>query len=104
MQNAERVGAQLRRSIESLAKRHPLIGDVRGAGLFLGVELVRDRESLEPANDETRSVANKMRDAGVLVGIDGPHANVLKIRPPLVFTEVDAKRLVEALQKALSSI
>lgn len=104
MQNAERVGAQLRRSIESLAEQHPLIGDVRGAGLFIGVELVRDRTSLEPATQETRSVANKMRDAGVLVGIDGPHANVLKIRPPLVFSEIDAKRLIEALQTALGSI
>jgi 4-aminobutyrate aminotransferase-like enzyme len=72
--------------------------------LFIGVELVRDRASLEPATEETRKVANKMRDAGVLVGIDGPHANVLKIRPPLAFSEVDAKRLLEALQTALSSI
>jgi 4-aminobutyrate aminotransferase-like enzyme/Ser/Thr protein kinase RdoA (MazF antagonist) len=100
-ERAARVGAQLRSQIEKLARRHPLIGDVRGAGLFIGVELVRDRSTLEPATEETAAIVNRMRDLGVLVGIDGPHANVLKIRPPLVFDESHARQLTDALDRAL---
>ena len=100
-ERAERVGAKLRSQIEELAGQHPLIGDVRGAGLFIGVELVRDRLTLEPATDETTAIVNRMRDLGVLVGIDGPHSNVLKIRPPLVFGENHALQLTDALDRAL---
>ena len=101
---AERVGAQLRSQIGELARQHPLIGDVRGAGLFIGVELVRDRSTLEPAADEAAAIVNRMRDLGVLLGIDGPHANVLKIRPPLVFDENHALQLTDALDCALQEI
>jgi len=101
---AARVGSQLRSQIEKLAGQHSLIGDVRGAGLFIGVELVRDRSTLEPATEETASVINRMRDLGVLVGIDGPQANVLKIRPPLIFDESHALQLTEALDQALGDL
>jgi 4-aminobutyrate aminotransferase-like enzyme/Ser/Thr protein kinase RdoA (MazF antagonist) len=101
---AARVGAQLRSQIEKLAEQHPLIGEVRGAGLFIGVELVRDRSTLEPAAEEAAAIVNRMRDLGVLVGIDGPHANVLKIRPPLVFDENHALQLTDALDRALQEI
>jgi 4-aminobutyrate aminotransferase-like enzyme/Ser/Thr protein kinase RdoA (MazF antagonist) len=103
-ERAARVGAKLRSQIERLAEQHPLIGDVRGAGLFIGVELVRDYSTLEPAAEETAAVVNRMRDLGVLVGIDGPHANVLKIRPPLVFDENHALQLTNALDRALQEI
>jgi 4-aminobutyrate aminotransferase-like enzyme len=103
-QNADRVGAYLRSGLESLADRHPLIGDVRGSGLFVGVELVRDRESLEPATEETDAIVNAMREDGVLVGIEGVNGNVLKIRPPLVFSQANADQLVAALDGALESI
>ena len=103
-QRAADVGAQLRAQIEGLAEKYPLIGDVRGAGLFIGVELVRDRSTLEPAAEEAATIINRMRDLGVLVGIDGPHANVLKIRPPLVFDENHALQLTDALDRALQEI
>ncbi len=103
-ERAALVGAQLRSQIEKLAQQHPLIGDVRGAGLFIGVELVRDRSTLEPATEEAAATVNRMRDIGVLVGIDGPHANVLKIRPPLVFDESHALQLTDALDQALREI
>ena len=102
--NARRVGALLHSRLTSLSDEHPLIGDVRGAGLFIGVELVRDRTTLEPATAETGTVVNRMRDAGVLIGIDGPNANVLKIRPPLVFDETHAEQLTDALDAALGAI
>jgi 4-aminobutyrate aminotransferase-like enzyme len=98
---AARVGAKLRSQIEKLAKQHPLIGDVRGAGLFIGVELVRDHSTLEPAAQETRAIVNRMRDLGVLIGREGRHGNVLKIRPPLVFDENHALQLTDALDQAL---
>jgi 4-aminobutyrate aminotransferase-like enzyme len=101
---AARVGAILRAQIETLAGQHPLIGDVRGAGLFIGVELVRDRSTLEPAAKETAAVANRMRELGVLVGVEGPFANVLKIRPPLVFDENHALQFTDALDRALRDL
>jgi 4-aminobutyrate aminotransferase-like enzyme len=103
-ERAARVGSLLRSQIEKLAEQHPLIGDVRGAGLFIGVELVRDHTTLEPAAKETAAVVNRMRELGVLVGIEGPCGNVLKIRPPLVFDENHALQLTETLERALREI
>jgi 4-aminobutyrate aminotransferase-like enzyme/Ser/Thr protein kinase RdoA (MazF antagonist) len=99
--HADDVGAALLASLRSTVGHHPLVGDVRGSGLFLGVELVRDRETLTPATTEASDVVDRMREAGVLIGTDGPFANVLKIRPPMPFTRDDAERLVRALAEAL---
>ncbi len=74
---------------------------MRGAGLFLGVELVRDRGSLEPAREEARYVVNRLRERGVLTGTDGPFENVLKLRPPLVFSDEDAALFLEILDEVL---
>jgi 4-aminobutyrate aminotransferase-like enzyme len=98
---ALRTGAHLLSGLRDLKAQHPLVGDVRGLGLFVGVELVRDRESLEPAGREAGIVVNRMRDRGVLVSTDGPFHNVIKIKPPLVFTTSDADRLVETLDWVL---
>jgi len=104
VEQARRVGTLLREGLESLAGDHAWIGDVRGAGLFLGVELVRDRVSQQPATHETRRVLEGMRERGVLVGSEGPHRNVVKIRPPLVFEASHAARLLEALDGTLRSL
>ena len=98
---AREVGTRLLQGLRALMPRHPLIGDVRGLGLFIGVELVRDRGTREPAGIEAGLVANRMRDLGILVSTDGPFHNVLKIKPPLCFTERDADRLVTALDEIL---
>ena len=90
-ERALRVGRHLLAGLRALMERHALIGDVRGSGLFLGVELVRDRATLEPAPEEAAYVVNRLRERGVLTGTDGPHHNVLKLRPPLVFSEGDAR-------------
>jgi 4-aminobutyrate aminotransferase-like enzyme len=78
-------------------ERHAIVGDVRGSGLFLGVELVRDRLTLEPAAAEAAYVVNRLRERGILTGTDGPQHNVIKIRPPLVFSENDANLLLSTL-------
>jgi 4-aminobutyrate aminotransferase-like enzyme len=95
------MGRQLLAGLQDLAYRYPMIGDVRGSGLFLGAELVRDRQTLEPATEEASFVVNRMKDHGVLVGTDGPHHNVLKIRPPMPFNSADAEQLLETLGRVL---
>jgi 4-aminobutyrate aminotransferase-like enzyme len=99
--HAQQVGEYLLNRLRPFAREHPLVGDVRGSGLFLGVELVRNRDTLEPATQAASDVVNRMRDKGVLIGTEGPSHNVLKIRPPLPFTEADADELVSALGTAL---
>jgi 4-aminobutyrate aminotransferase-like enzyme len=100
--HAERVGKHLLAGLRALMDRFGLIGDVRGSGLFLGVELVRSRDTLEPAAHEASAVVNRMCEAGVLIGTDGPFHNVLKIRPPMPFNAEDAETLVECLDDALA--
>ncbi len=98
------VGSRLLGDLRAIAQRHPLIGDVRGSGLFLGVELVRDRESLEPAVAEASYVSNRMREEGILLGTDGPHHNVVKIRPPMTFDDENADFLVRVFDRVMSEI
>lgn len=102
--NARDVGKLLRDQLAALAGQHELIGDVRGAGLFAGVELVRDRQSREPSADAAHAVMNGMRREGVLIGCTGRDGNVLKIRPPLVFSRANAERLVTTLDRVLGSL
>jgi 4-aminobutyrate aminotransferase-like enzyme/Ser/Thr protein kinase RdoA (MazF antagonist) len=100
-ERALRVGRHFLAGLRGLQEGHPLVGDVRGSGLFLGVELVRDRESREPATEEASYVVNRLRERGVLTGTDGPHENVLKLRPPLVVSESDADLFVTTLDEVL---
>ena len=99
---ALQVGKGLLDGLRSLMTKHRLIGDVRGLGLFIGVELVLDRGDLTPAPDHATYIANRMRDHGILISTDGPLHNVLKLKPPMVFTAADAERLVVTLDKILN--
>jgi len=101
-QNALATGDYLLAGLRELASRHEMVGDVRGLGLFLGFELVRDRETLEPAAAEASALVDRMKDLGVLLSTDGPFHNVIKIKPPMVFSRVDAGALLEGLDKALN--
>ncbi len=100
-ERALRVGRHLLAGLHSLQERHALIGDVRGSGLFLGVDLVRDRATREPAPEQAAYAVNRLRECGILTGTDGPHHNVLKLRPPLIFSEADADLFVAALDSVL---
>lgn len=97
-----RVGNRLMAGLRGLLEHYPLIGDVRGLGLFVGVELVLDRAQKTPAGDHASYVANRMRDHGILISTDGPDHNVLKLKPPIVFDEQDADRLVATLANVLA--
>ena len=104
IERAARVGPALRAAIAALTGAHPSIGDVRGVGLLSGVELVRDPATKEPDPALASAVKNAMRERGVLVGSTGPHDNVLKVRPPLVFGEEHIPRVVEALDDSLGAL
>jgi 4-aminobutyrate aminotransferase-like enzyme len=103
-EHAADVGSFLLDRLRVLIGDHPLVGDVRGSGLFLGVELVKDRRTLAPAAAEATGVVNRMRDRGVLIGTDGPFANVLKIRPPMPFTRENAAHLASTLAGILDTL
>jgi 4-aminobutyrate aminotransferase-like enzyme len=99
--NAAAVGTQLLDGLWALAARHPIIGDVRGAGLSIGVELVRDRATKEPATEATARIVNALRERRVLISASGPGANILKIRPPLCLTREQAGLFLETLDGVL---
>jgi len=100
--NAFQVGKHLMDGLRELMDKYALIGDVRGLGLFVGIELVLDRKTLMPAPPQASYVANRMRERGILLSTDGPFHNVLKIKPPMVFTEANADYLVAILDEILS--
>jgi 4-aminobutyrate aminotransferase-like enzyme len=102
MENARSVGERFRAGLRELSGTCPIIGDVRGLGLFIGVELVLDPETLEPAGELASRVVDAMRERGILLSTDGPYRNVIKIKPPLVFQATDADRVVSELEAVLA--
>ncbi|MFZ6013534.1 MAG: aminotransferase class III-fold pyridoxal phosphate-dependent enzyme, partial [Bacteroidota bacterium] len=88
-------------SLKQLMDLHPVIGDVRGPGLFIGIELVQDRQTLQPATAQASYLANRMRDKGILMSTDGPCNNVMKIKPPMIFDRQDADFLIGCLDQVL---
>jgi alanine-glyoxylate transaminase/(R)-3-amino-2-methylpropionate-pyruvate transaminase len=103
-ENARVVGGRLKAGLHRLADRHPLVGDVRGLGLLLGMELVRDRATREPAKEETMATLEACRIMGLLVGKGGLDGNVLRIKPPLCITAEDADFAVDVLDRALTIV
>ena len=101
--HAGAVGSYLRECLQGLAQHHDLIGITRGTGLYYGVELVTDRTSKAPAAQAALHVVNHLRDNRILISATGPNANVLKIRPPLVFQRGHVDRLIDGMNKALTS-
>lgn len=104
MERAQRVGSYLKNRLIKLADRFDMIGDVRGPGMFLGLEMVLDRENLTPARQETEKIIELVKKDGILLSSDGHFKNVIKIKPPLTFNEFDADLLVNALDRALTKI
>ena len=102
--NAARVGGHLKRRLEALADRYGIIGAVHGSGLYLGLELVRDRADLEPATEETAELCDRMLDLGVIVQPTGDHLNILKIKPPLCIDTTAADFFADMLDLALTQL
>jgi alanine-glyoxylate transaminase/(R)-3-amino-2-methylpropionate-pyruvate transaminase len=100
--NSLEIGAQLTEGFHRLAAKHNLIGDIRGKGLMLGVELVKDRATKEPAREECAEVFERCKDLGLLIGKGGLYGNTLRIKPPMCLHKADADFLIEVLDEALS--
>lgn len=100
-ENAYLIGKYLIKGLNDIKKRHNLIGDVRGRGLFLGIELIRDHEKMAPACSEADQIVNDMKERGILISTDGTDRNVIKIKPPMVFTKDNADQLIDTLDQLL---
>lgn len=103
VENARVVGERLRAGLDDLGRRHAIIGAVHGMGLYLGVELVRSRDTLEPATVEAEEICEAMLDEGCIVQPTGDHRNILKIKPPLVIEEASVDYFVAALDRVLAA-
>lgn len=99
--NALETGNYLKRKLSILAEENPEVGDVRGSGFFLGIELVKNQDTLEPHTELAEDLKNQLRDNGILVGTDGPHENVIKIKPPMCFNKSNAQQLASELERCL---
>jgi alanine-glyoxylate transaminase/(R)-3-amino-2-methylpropionate-pyruvate transaminase len=102
--NARRVGAAIFAGLERLKVKHNIIGDVRGLGLLLGLELVKDRATREPARGEVAQVLETCRDHGLLLGKGGLWGQTIRLAPPMCLTEADAAFLIDTLDAALSTL
>jgi 4-aminobutyrate aminotransferase-like enzyme len=102
LEHTRNVGEHLVDGFRTLATRHEAIGDVRGRGLFLGVDLVKDRETRAPATTLANDLVETLRHEAILLSTEGPGDNVLKIKPPLPFATADVDRLLDAIDRYLS--
>jgi 4-aminobutyrate aminotransferase len=103
-ENAYKVGNRLYRDLKDLEERYDVVGEVRGKGLMIGIELVTDGDSKAPNPEGAGRVMEACKDAGLLVGRGGLYGNVLRIAPPMVITEDDAARAVETLDVAFGGL
>lgn len=100
-EHALKVGTYLLEELKKLQKRHKIIGDVRGAGLFVGIELVKDRVKRTPATAEAKQVVMRMKDEKILISSEGPDVNILKLKPPMVFNTENVDHLLSVLDEVL---
>lgn len=102
--NAGLIGKRMMEKLHDLKDKHDLIGDVRGVGLFMGIELVNSRKTLEPAARKAHELVNLLKSRGILVGTDGPFNNVIKIKPPMVITQEDSDMFIRILDDCLTDM
>lgn len=101
-ENAQVVGGYFKERLEALIERHPLVGAVHGSGFYLGVELIRNRETLEPATEETTALCDRLRELGIFMQPTGDYLNILKIKPPMVTSRQSVDFFVDMLSKVLN--
>lgn len=102
--NANRVGEHILKRVHEMAEVHPLIGDVREKGLMVGIELVKDHKTKEPAQDETKHIMDYTYNGGLLIGASGPYKNILKLTPPLIITEEQADVGLDIIESSLKKV
>jgi len=104
LEHASLIGSSLLTRLNQLKEKHSIIGDVRGVGLFVGVDLVKDRASREPATAEAQHVLTRLKQKRILLQADGPNRNVLKFKPPMVFSQEDVDRVITELDLIFGEI
>ena len=104
LENADRMGGYFRSKLDELQEKYPVIGDVRGKGLMLGLELVKDRASKEPAPAATTQLLERTREHGLLVGKGGLYGNVIRLSPMLNIGKADVDEAIRILDKSLAAI
>ncbi|XP_067306809.1 5-phosphohydroxy-L-lysine phospho-lyase isoform X2 [Pseudorasbora parva] len=102
--NAVHVGGHLKQLLLQLQTKHQLIGDVRGVGLFIGMELVKDRVSREPATEEATHIVRRLKEERIVISTDGPWDSVIKFKPPMCFSMEDAERVVTCFDQILTEL
>jgi len=102
-QNATVRGNELMTSLINFKEKYPLVGDVRGKGLMIGIELIKDKNKT-PAPQEAGHIRQLCREAGILVGVGGVFGNVVRLQPPLVLTSEEVQRVLEVLDKTLEAL
>lgn len=102
--NAQAVGDLVLQGLRTLQSEFDLIGDVRGMGLFIGIEMVKDREKLIPATEDANAVIEYLKAHHILLSTDGPYDNVLKLKPPIVFSKANAEEFLQRLREALQTL
>lgn len=103
-QNSKHVGKYLLDKLDVLARKHDIIGDVRGKGLMVGVELVKDKKSKQPAIAETAQIFERSKDLGLLLGKGGMHGNVFRIKPPMCISKPDIDFMIEVMDMSMSEL
>ena len=103
-ENAYRIGEYLLDGLKNMQNNHNIIGDIRGRGLFIGIELIKDMDNMTPATSDADIIVNEMKKKGILISSDGPDHNVLKIKPPLVFNKKNANYFLESFEDIISKI
>jgi ethanolamine-phosphate phospho-lyase len=104
MNNAEKLGEIFIDGFNDLKNQYSIIGDVRGRGLFIGVEIIKKHDNLAPAPLKAKEIVNKMLSKNILLSIDGPHKNVIKIKPPMVLSEEDVRFTIKSLGEVLRDL
>lgn len=102
--NAQEVGGYFKQRLQALVERHPLVGAAHGSGFYLGLELVRDRHTLEPATEETAELCDRLRELGIFMQPTGDYLNILKIKPPMVTTRESVDFFVDCVSKVLDEL
>ena len=104
MNNAEKLGGIFIDGLNDLKNQYSIIGDVRGRGLFIGVEIIKNHDNLDPAPVKAKEIVNKMLSKNILLSIDGPYKNVIKIKPPMVISEEDVRFTIKSLGEVLRDL
>lgn len=104
IENAKEVGSYLLKKATELMSKHKIVGDVRGIGLFLGIDLVKNRISREPASEEAKYAVERAKELGVIISRDGPYENVLKMKPPMVFNKQNVDTVMSVLEKIMQEV